>query len=128
MENGTYSPPSLEKNIRSFEHFPVSRENIILPYKPYGRLGYGEASKFSRENSINSYKGTVKRNKENRFKNLLIYASDSPQTVTPPNEASFPPIETWSNFPSNFPQEISIFSVNQAITAMLRETGALITS
>lgn len=61
-ENGTYSPPSLEKNIRSFERFPVSRENIVLPYKTYGRLGYGEESKFSRENSINTYFKIIKAN------------------------------------------------------------------
>lgn len=67
MENGTYSPPSLEKNIRSFERFPVSRENIILPYKPYGRLGYGEESKLSRENSINIFIGTISLNRRNNF-------------------------------------------------------------
>ena len=55
MQRGTYSPPTAEQNIRSFERFPVSRENIIVSYKFYGRLGYGEESEFSRENSIRRF-------------------------------------------------------------------------
>jgi len=62
FQNGCHVPPSIEKNIRSFEIFPVSRENIVLPYKTYGRLGYGEESKFSRENSINTYFKIIKAN------------------------------------------------------------------
>lgn len=63
MQHGTYTPPTPEQNIRSFERFPVSRENIVISYKPYDRLGYGEESKFSRENSVNILKNTLRANR-----------------------------------------------------------------
>ncbi len=125
LQNGCYVPPSIEKNIRSFEYFPVSRENIILTGKPYGRLGYGGESKFSRENSINSYKSTARLNKENNLKNLS--ADAKPTKSTTPPTLSIPLIEDWENFPNEFPQGLDISLVNQTIASSLREVSFLIT-
>ena len=85
MQRGTYSPPTPEQNIRSFERFPVSRENIVVVYKPYDRLGYGEESKFSLENSVKEFKRTTKLNQENPFMWIPISDKSSPQlTPIPP--------------------------------------------
>ena len=88
MQYGAYLPPTPEQNIRSFERFPVSRENLVLVYKPYDRLGYGEESKVSIENSINEFKKIAKLNRENPFTWMPIRGipssggiSESPFTI-----------------------------------------------
>lgn len=83
LQNGCYVPPSIEKNIRSFECFPVSRENIVSPYKPYGRLGYGAESKFSKENSINNFKEMIRINTYNPIKRVYLQEKAKP-IVKPP--------------------------------------------
>ncbi len=115
--NGCYLPPSIEKNIRSFEYFPVSRENTILSSKPYGRLGYGEESKFSRENSINSYKAMVELNNKNylnwnpeKKSNTLGSENDLPR-LFPINDYPFP----ISDYPEIFNNEDNISLIDQFI-------------
>ncbi|MDF0553883.1 hypothetical protein [Kamptonema sp. UHCC 0994] len=112
MQHGTYAPPTPEQNIRSFERFPVSRENIVVNYKFYGRLGYGEESKFSLENSINEFKRIAQLNKENPFKWIPGQGLGSGNANPPPRG---PLIETLEGFPIHLFSGSDISFLNQTI-------------
>lgn len=114
-QNGTYAPPTSEQNIRSFEHFPVSRENVILNSHFYGGRGYGNQTDFINRNSRLAFNNSLKLNKENPFKWMPNIVEGKGPGIP---SHSVPPIDKLVGFPIDLFNENQIFLLNEFLLSM----------